>query len=80
MPMPTRRHFSPEEKAAHRAAWLDFMARIGVQPRIDPHNGDLHIPLGDLCRALNCTEDEVLTVLGRHLLCMGGLDTTVPLR
>ncbi|MCR0985282.1 hypothetical protein [Roseomonas populi] len=80
MPMPDRPTFTPEEQAALRIALLAFFARLGLQPRINPRTGDLHVDLQELCQALGCTEEDLARTFCKDALTTGTLDSTVPLQ
>jgi hypothetical protein len=78
--MTDHRTLSPEDLAYIRTAWLAFLAKLGVQPRIHPDTGDLHVGLDDFCSALNCTEAQLAAVFRVKTLHTGKLDDTVPLQ
>jgi hypothetical protein len=80
MPMPDHYTLTPEDMSYTRAAWLAFLAKLGVQPRIHPDTGDLHVDLDDFCSALNCTEEQLAAVFRVKKLHTGKLDDTVPLQ
>ena len=78
--MPEHKTLTPEEQGDLNRALLAFTARLGLQPRIDPHTGDLHVDLHELCHALGCTAKDLARVFRKGELTTGTLDSTVPLQ
>jgi AraC-like DNA-binding protein len=78
--MPERPTLTPEEQAAMRVALLALLARLGLQPHIDPLTGDLHVDLEELCHALGCSEEDLARIFRKGELATGSLDSKVPLQ